>query len=68
MSCSPLSWFFVSADRYEYSFGNAASSRLEGFENDVREVDTRLVRRAEVSRGIGSSRLEDWFSSGRNGL
>ena len=37
------------------SFGSAWSSRGDGFEDEVSEIPTRLVRNVEANNGIGSS-------------
>ena len=48
--------------------GKASSSRDNDLDEDVSDFETRLVRKVDARRGIGSSGLEDCDNSGRNGL
>lgn len=68
MSCSPLSWLLASLLRYEYSLGRASSSLGNDLEEEVNDLEARLLSNDEARSGIGSSGFEDCDNSGKNGL
>lgn len=67
MSCSPLSVALASVERYLNSCGSALLLAVVPFGLRFAEPARSIVRTVDVRRGIASSGLVAWASSGRNG-